>query len=84
MSCLLSSPFPLSESAAHCCFLSTLFWPFRGLDIGTNLNKQPMHYFLKPLIRALRHMNDSELRLTIILGFLLFLAGLLDLYRSAI
>jgi hypothetical protein len=27
----------LSESAARCCFLSTLFWPFRGLDIGTNI-----------------------------------------------
>jgi hypothetical protein len=43
-----------------------------------------MHYLLKPLIRALRTMNDSELKLTIILGFLLFAAGCLDLYRSAI
>ena len=42
-----------------------------------------MHYLLKPLIRALRKMNDSELKLTIILGFLLFVAGLLDLYRRA-
>jgi hypothetical protein len=32
----------------------------------------------------MRHMNDRELKLSIILGFLLFLAGLLDLYRSAI
>jgi Kef-type K+ transport system membrane component KefB len=40
-----------------------------------------MHYLLKPLIRALHKMNDSELKLTIILGFLLFAAGLLDLYR---
>jgi hypothetical protein len=28
-------------------------------------------------------MNDRELKLSIILGFLLFLAGLLDLLRSA-
>ena len=34
---------------------------------------------VKPLIRALRHMNDRELKLSIILGFLLFLAGLQDL-----
>jgi hypothetical protein len=38
-----------------------------------------MHYFLKPLLRAMRHMNDRELKLSIILGFLLFLAGPLDL-----
>jgi hypothetical protein len=37
MSRPLTGPFLLSESAARCCFLSTLFWPFRGLDIGTNL-----------------------------------------------
>jgi Kef-type K+ transport system membrane component KefB len=43
-----------------------------------------MHYLLKPFIRALRHMNDSELKLTIILSFLLFAAGVLDLYRSAV
>jgi hypothetical protein len=42
-----------------------------------------MHYLLKPLLRALRHMNDRELLLSIILGFLLFLAGLLGLLRSA-
>lgn len=38
-----------------------------------------MHYFVRPLIRAMRHMNDRELKLSIILGFLLFLAGLLEL-----
>jgi Kef-type K+ transport system membrane component KefB len=43
-----------------------------------------MHYFLKPLLRAMRRMNDSELKLTIILGFVLALAGLLDLYRSTV
>jgi Kef-type K+ transport system membrane component KefB len=44
-----------------------------------------MHYLLKPLWRALRHMNDRELKLSIIIGFLLFIAGLLDLLaRSAI
>jgi hypothetical protein len=31
----------------------------------------------------MRHMNDRELRLSIILGFLLLIAGLLELYRSA-
>jgi hypothetical protein len=40
-----------------------------------------MHYFVKPLILALRHMNDRELQLSVILGFLLFLAGFLDLIR---
>jgi hypothetical protein len=40
-----------------------------------------MHYFLKPLIRALHHLNDSELKLAIIGGFLFALAGLLDLLR---
>jgi Kef-type K+ transport system membrane component KefB len=40
-----------------------------------------MHYLLKPLIRALRHMNDRELLLSIILGFLLFFAGLAKLLR---
>jgi hypothetical protein len=40
-----------------------------------------MHYLLKPLVRALRHMNDSELKLAIIAGFLFFVAGLLDLLR---
>jgi hypothetical protein len=43
-----------------------------------------MHYFLKPLIRAMRRLNDRELKLSIILGFLLALAGLLDLLRRAI
>jgi Kef-type K+ transport system membrane component KefB len=43
-----------------------------------------MHYFLKPLLRVLRRMNDSELKLTIILGLLLVLAGLLDLYWRAV
>jgi Kef-type K+ transport system membrane component KefB len=37
--------------------------------------------FLKPLIRALRKMNDRELKLSIIIGLLLFVAGLLDLWR---
>jgi hypothetical protein len=32
----------------------------------------------------MRHMNDGELTLSIILGFVLSLAGLLDLYRRAI
>jgi hypothetical protein len=40
-----------------------------------------MHHFLKPLVRALRTMNDRELKLSIILGFLLFLAGLVELLR---
>jgi hypothetical protein len=44
-----------------------------------------MHYFLKPLPRAMRHMNDRELKLSIIIGLLLFFAGILDLLtRSAI
>jgi hypothetical protein len=30
------------------------------------------------------HMNDSELKLSIILGLLVFVAGILDLYRRAI
>jgi hypothetical protein len=38
-----------------------------------------MHYFLKPLIRALRRMNDRELKLSIIIGFLLFIVGVLDM-----
>jgi Kef-type K+ transport system membrane component KefB len=38
-----------------------------------------MHYFLKPLIRALRHMNDREYQLSVILGFLLFVTGLAEL-----
>jgi hypothetical protein len=40
-----------------------------------------MHYLLKPLLRALRQLNDSELKLAIIGGFLLVIAGLLDLLR---
>jgi hypothetical protein len=44
-----------------------------------------MHYFLKPLVRAMRHMNDRDLVASIILGILLSLAGLLDvLYSSAV
>jgi Kef-type K+ transport system membrane component KefB len=38
-----------------------------------------MHYFLKPLLRAMRRMNDRELKLSIILGFLLVFAGLVEL-----
>jgi Kef-type K+ transport system membrane component KefB len=40
-----------------------------------------MHYLLKPLIRTLHKMNDSELKLAIIGGMLFSLAGLLDLLR---
>jgi Kef-type K+ transport system membrane component KefB len=40
-----------------------------------------MYYLLKPLLRALRRMNDRELLLSIIIGFLLFIAGLADLLR---
>ena len=40
-----------------------------------------MHYFLKPLVRALRKKNDSEFQLAIIGGVLFTLAGLLDLLR---
>jgi hypothetical protein len=40
-----------------------------------------MHYPLKPLVRAMRHMNDRELKLSIILGFLLFFAGMVELLR---
>jgi hypothetical protein len=44
-----------------------------------------MHYFLKPLVRAMGHMNDRELLASIILGILLVVAGLLDmLYSSAV
>jgi hypothetical protein len=43
-----------------------------------------MHYFVKPLIRALRHMNNRELKLSIILGFLLALFGLLDLLHTSL
>jgi Kef-type K+ transport system membrane component KefB len=38
-----------------------------------------MHYLLKPLVRALRRMNDRELTLSVILGSVLALAGLADL-----
>jgi Kef-type K+ transport system membrane component KefB len=38
-----------------------------------------MHYLLKPLLQAIRHMNDRELTLSIILGFLLAIAGLVEL-----
>jgi Kef-type K+ transport system membrane component KefB len=37
-----------------------------------------MPYLLKPLVRALRTMNERELKLSFILGFLLFVAGILD------
>jgi Kef-type K+ transport system membrane component KefB len=40
-----------------------------------------MHYFLKPLVRAMRKLDDSELKLAIIGGVLFSLAGLLDLLR---
>ncbi len=43
-----------------------------------------MHYFLKPLIRAMHKMNDNELKLTIIIGLVLFIARVLDLLRRAI
>lgn len=32
----------------------------------------------------MRHMNDREPKLSIILGFVLALAGILDLYRRTI
>jgi hypothetical protein len=38
-----------------------------------------MHYLLKPLVRALRTMNDRALVASIILGLLIFVAGVLDL-----
>jgi Kef-type K+ transport system membrane component KefB len=40
-----------------------------------------MHYLLKPLLRSMRKMDDNELKLAIIGGFLFALAGLLDLLR---
>jgi Kef-type K+ transport system membrane component KefB len=40
-----------------------------------------MHYLLKPFFRALRQLDESELKLAFILGFLLFVAGLADLLR---
>jgi hypothetical protein len=40
-----------------------------------------MRYFLKPLVRALRTTNDRELELSVILGFLHFVTGLLELLR---
>jgi hypothetical protein len=43
-----------------------------------------MHYLLKPLLRAMRRLNDSELKLAIIGGLLFALAGLLDLYWRAV
>jgi hypothetical protein len=42
-----------------------------------------MHYFLKPLVRAMHNMNDRDLVASIILGILLALAGLLDMLRSS-
>jgi hypothetical protein len=38
-----------------------------------------MHYFFKPLLRAMRKMNDRQLLLSIIVGFLLFIAGVVDM-----
>jgi fluoride ion exporter CrcB/FEX len=35
-------------------------------------------FSLKALLRALHKMTDSELKLAIIIGFLLYFAGLLD------
>jgi hypothetical protein len=40
-----------------------------------------MRYLLNPLLQAMEKLNDSELKLAIIGGFLFFLAGLLDLLR---
>ena len=41
-----------------------------------------MHYLLKPLIRALRTMNDRDLVASII-RIMLFIAGLLDVLSSS-
>jgi hypothetical protein len=49
-----------------------------GLPVKPSRN---MHYLLKPLVRLMRTMHDSELKLAIIGGFLFFIAGLLDLLR---
>jgi hypothetical protein len=38
-----------------------------------------MHYLLKPLVRVMRRMNGRELTLSIILGFLLAIACLVEL-----
>jgi hypothetical protein len=38
---------------------------------------------LKALLREMGTMTDSELKLPIIIGFLLFIAGLLDLLRRS-
>jgi hypothetical protein len=43
------------------------------------LSKYPLHYLLKPEVWALRRMNDRELSLSIILGFLLFFARIIEL-----
>jgi hypothetical protein len=43
--------------------------------------KTKMYYLLKPLLRALRHMNDRDLKASIIVGIVLFISGLLDLLR---
>jgi hypothetical protein len=37
-----------------------------------------MHYLFKHLVRAMCNMNDRDLLASIILGFLLFVAGVLD------
>jgi hypothetical protein len=47
-----------------------------GIFIGKR--NRGMHYFLKPLVRALRTLNDRELLLSIILGFLIVMASLSD------
>jgi Kef-type K+ transport system membrane component KefB len=38
-----------------------------------------MHYLLKPLLRAMRKMDDRELIACIVLGLLMFIAGVLDM-----
>ncbi len=43
-----------------------------------------MHYLLRSLVQALRHMNDRDLVASIIIGILLFIAGILDLYWRTI
>ncbi len=68
---------------------SHLSHQFQRIQVGLTLSDKSnagyhtfKHYFLKPLIRALRHMNDRELKLSIILGFVLALAG--HLYQVAL
>ena len=42
-----------------------------------------MHYLLKPLVRAMRTLNDRELKLSIIIGIVLFVAGTLELLNCS-